>query len=85
MTGGLANRICKDGVLRVISQQTRSQAVNREPAVERFVELIREAVRLVPTRKKTRVNKGVKLRRPKENKQHGLLKSRRSERVPIDD
>jgi ribosome-associated protein len=40
----LASRIGKDGVLRVISQQTRSQATNRELAIERFVELLRDAV-----------------------------------------
>src|SRR5208337_733977 len=34
----LGNRIGKNGVLRVISQQTRSQAENKELAIERFVE-----------------------------------------------
>lgn len=81
----LRTRIDKDGVLRVISQQTRSQAENRQLAVERFVELLRDAVRQIPIRKKTRVSKGAKLRRLEEKKQHGLLKSRRSERVPIED
>ena len=33
----LANRIGKDGVLRVISRQTRSQAANRGLALGRFV------------------------------------------------
>jgi ribosome-associated protein len=33
----LASRVGKDGVLRVISQQTRSQAANRELAIERFI------------------------------------------------
>lgn len=81
----LQNRIGKDGVLRVISQKTRSQAENRELAIERFVELLRDAIKQVPIRKKTRVSKGAKLRRLEEKKQHGLLKSRRSERVPIED
>jgi ribosome-associated protein len=36
----LATRIGKDGVLRVVSQQTRSQAANRELTMERFVELL---------------------------------------------
>src|SRR5208337_2876223 len=74
----LANRIGKDGVLRVISQQTRSQLENKELAVERFVELLREAVRQVPMRKKTRVSKGAKLRRLEEKKQRGALKYERS-------
>ena len=81
----LENRIGKDGVLRVISQQTRSQVENKELAIERFAELLRGALRQVPMRKKTRVSKGAKMRRLEEKKQHGLLKSGRSERVPIED
>ncbi len=81
----LAARIGKNGVLRVISQQTRSQAENKEIAIERFAELLRDALRQVPVRKKTRVSKGAKLRRLEEKKQHGLLKSRRSARVPDED
>ena len=81
----LVNRIGKDGVLRVISQQTRSQVENKELAVERFVELLRDAVKQVPIRKKTRVSKGAKLRRLEEKKQHSALKGRRSERVPLED
>ena len=75
----------EDGVLRVISQQTRSQAANRELAIERFAELLREALKQAPKRKKTRVSKGAKLRRLEEKKQRGLLKSRRSKRVPVED
>ena len=59
----LATRISKDGVLRVISQQTRSQAENKELAMERFAELLREALKQAPKRKKTSVSKGAKLRR----------------------
>ena len=44
----LASRIGKDGLLRVISQQTRSQVENKELAVERFVELMGDALRQVP-------------------------------------
>ena len=56
----LENRIGKNGVLRVISQQTRSQVENKELAVARFAELLRDAVRQVPVRKKTRVQQGGK-------------------------
>lgn len=81
----LASRVGKDGVLRVISQQTRSKAENRELAIERFIELLREALRQFPARKKTRVNRAAKLRRMEEKKQRGLSKRRRSERVPVGD
>ena len=83
--GRLSNRISKEGVLRVISQQTRSQVENRELANERFVELMQDALRRVPIRKKTRVSKGAKLRRLEEKKQRGSLKQERSKRVPVED
>jgi ribosome-associated protein len=85
VTCRLPTRISKDGVLRVISQQTRSQVENKELAIERFVELLRDALKQVPTRKKTRVSKGAKLRRLEEKKQRSILKSKRSERVHVDD
>jgi ribosome-associated protein len=80
----LANRIGKDGVLRVISQQTRSQEANRELAIMRFIGLLRDAVKQVPIRKKTRVSRAAKLRRLEDKKQHSILKSRRSKRLPED-
>ena len=81
----LATRIGKNGVLRVISQQTRSQVENKELAIERFAELLREGLRQVPIRKKTRVGKGAKLRRLEEKTRRSLLRSKRSERVPDED
>jgi len=81
----LGNRIGKDGLLRVNSQQTRIQSENRGLAIERFVELLQDAVKQVPIRKKTRVSKGAKLRRLEEKKQHSIMKSRRSERAPVED
>jgi ribosome-associated protein len=81
----LKTRIGKDGLLRVISQQTRSQIENKELAIERFAELLRDALKQVQIRKKTRVSKGAKLRRLEEKRQHSLLKSKRSKRVPVED
>jgi len=81
----LKTRIGKDGVLRVISQQTRSQAANRELAVERFVELMRDAVRQAPVRKKTRVSRAARLHRLEEKKQQSIQKRERSKKVPVED
>jgi hypothetical protein len=53
--------------------------------VERFAELLQDALWQVPIRKKTRVSKGAKLRRLEEKKQQSLLKKERSKRVPIED
>ncbi len=80
----LANRIGRDGILRISSQQTRSQTANRELAVERFVELMQDALKQVPIRKKTRVSRGAKLRRLEEKKQRSLIKNKRSKRIPIE-
>ena len=81
----LATRIGKDGVLRVISQQTLSQPQNKELAMYRFAELLQEALRQAPIRKKARVSRAAKLRRLEEKKQRGSIKSRRSEKAPIED
>ncbi len=81
----LGNRIGKASVLRVISQQTRSQAENKELAIERFAELLRDALKKVPIRKKTRVSQGTKPCRVEEKKQTALRKSRSSEKVSGED
>jgi ribosome-associated protein len=85
ITSRLASRIGKNGVLRVVSQQTRSQTANRETAVERFVELLREAVKREKPRRKTGVSKTAQRKRLEEKKQHSLLKRGRSTRVSIED
>jgi ribosome-associated protein len=52
--GKLANRIDKDGVLRIVSQRYRTQKGNQIDAVEKFRELIRSALvrqrRRIPTK-----------------------------------
>jgi len=77
----LKTRIGKDGVLRVISQQTRSQAANRELAVERFVEFDAGCGE-EGTYKESRA---VRLRMLEEKTQRSVLKSERSKRVPVED
>lgn len=77
----LGSRMSKDGVLRVISQQTRSQVANREDAVARFVCLLQTALREAKPRKKTRVSITAQLRRLEEKRHRSLLKRRRSTKV----
>ena len=83
--GPIATSIGKNGVLRVISQQTLSQLEDSELAVEHFAELLRDVLERVPIRKKTRVSKGAKLRRLEGKKQRSLLKNERSKKVPVED
>jgi ribosome-associated protein len=73
----LRTRITKTGILRVSSQRHRTQRANREAAVERFAELIGEALHPKRPRRRTRMPKAVKERRLQEKKRRGELKRRR--------
>jgi ribosome-associated protein len=77
----LATRVNKAGVLRVVSQQTRSQAANKEAALERFVSLLQQALKPKQKRKRTRVPPGAKQRRLDDKKHRGQLKRKRSWRI----
>lgn len=64
----LSSRISKEGVLQISSQRTRSQDLNREDAVERFVELLRAALREERARVKTRATRSSREERLKEKR-----------------
>ncbi len=81
----LGGRVGKDGVLRVVSQQTRSQAANRELALARFVELLRAALTPLPVRRKTRATLAARLRRLEHKKLHGARKRERTAKVGVED
>jgi ribosome-associated protein len=81
----LPTRISKQGVLRVVSQKTRSQAVNREIALERFVELLKQALELRPKRKPTKLPAPAKEKRIAHKKHRGHLKRERSWRISRED
>lgn len=81
----LGNRISRDGVLRVGLHSTRSRLPNREAAIEHFAESVEAALKRLLIRKKTRVSSAAKERRLEEEEQRSLPKSRRSERVPLDE
>jgi len=59
----LSSRINKDGILQVTSQRTRSQELNRVDVMERFAELLREALHREPPRIATRVSRASKIKR----------------------
>ena len=80
----LATRITRDGVLQVSSQKHRSQGANRDAAVERFAELLRENLREEPPRKKTRPSRAAKARRLDEKRRQSQRKRERSARIPTD-
>ncbi|TKJ38676.1 MAG: aminoacyl-tRNA hydrolase [Planctomycetes bacterium B3_Pla] len=74
----LATRIDKNGVLRVVSQKYRTQKANRRVAVERLQQLLADALKIRPVRKKTRIPYAVKQRRLEEKRQRSLLKQQRA-------
>ncbi len=74
----LKTRISKDKRLRVISQRHRSQVANREAAIERFTELLKNALTVLTPRKKTKVSKNANQRRIDGKKHHSMIKKHRA-------
>ena len=77
----LATRVSRTGILRVVSQATRSQAANRAAAIERFAELVRGALRREKPRAPTRVSRAEKARRLESKRRRSRLKRNRVARA----
>ena len=73
----LARRISKNGLLRVSAQRHRTQAQNRDAAVERFVELLREALAEDPERRPTRPTRAARQRRVQNKRARSRVKDLR--------
>ncbi len=78
----LASRITKDGVLLVTAQDTRSQTANKQLAAERLAELLAQALKPTPPRKKTRPTLASKQRRLDAKRHRSSTKSTRSKPTP---
>lgn len=74
----LKTRISKDGILQIVSQQTRSQAENRALALARFADLLHAALKPLPVRKKTKIPRAAKRRRLESKRRQSLRKKERS-------
>lgn len=75
----LAGRMDKDGVLKIASSSERSQRINKERAVDRFVHLLRWALHRDAPRKATKVSAAQKKKRVENKRKRGDVKaSRRS-------
>jgi ribosome-associated protein len=78
------SRLTRDGVLVIIAQRHRTQARNRDDALERLIELIRQAaVRPVP-RRPTRPTKASRERRIEGKKRRGGIKASRRVKPAFD-
>lgn len=73
----LAGRINRAGVLHVTSQAERSQLANRDRALGRLEELVRDAITPRTPRKRTRPPKAQKAKRLEEKKRTGEKKKLR--------
>ncbi len=79
----LATRITKSGVLRITAQKHRSQAANKELALERFVALINDALVETPPRRPTRISRQARRQRLADKKHRSRIKQHRG-RVDAD-
>jgi ribosome-associated protein len=75
-------RITKEGVLVITAQRHRTRERNREDALERLVELLREAATPPPPpRRATKPSRAAKARRVDEKTRRGTTKRLRSTRA----
>lgn len=77
LLGRLASRVTKAGELQMHCQLHRSQSANREELVQRFAELLREALRPRRRRRKTRPGPAAVKRRLDAKRQRGHVKRER--------
>lgn len=77
-------RLTHDGVLVLTAQQHRSQERNREDAVGRLTELIRQAAVVPKARRATRPTLGSKKRRVESKVRRGAIKGLRQGKPAMD-
>ncbi len=80
----LATRVSRAGVLSVTSQRHRTQAANREAAVARLVELLRDALAERAARRPTRPGRAARARRLLGKRLRSRRKRERAAPAPED-
>ncbi|NBJ10153.1 alternative ribosome rescue aminoacyl-tRNA hydrolase ArfB [Microvirga arsenatis] len=78
------SRMTNDGVLIITAQRFRSQERNREDAVERLVELVRQATERPKPRRPTRPTLASKKRRLEAKGRRSQIKKGRSAKLGLD-
>lgn len=73
----LKNRLTKDKILILQSEESRSQHKNKALVIARFLELVKTGLKKSKPRKKTKVPKVVKLKRLRNKKQQSEKKANR--------
>ncbi|MDX1542819.1 MAG: alternative ribosome rescue aminoacyl-tRNA hydrolase ArfB [Christiangramia sp.] len=75
----LSGRINKDGILKMSSEDSRSQPTNKEIVTSNFLNEIKEALKKPRKRKKTKPTKASKIKRLKEKKRKSEIKTNRKD------
>jgi ribosome-associated protein len=78
------SRLTRDGVLVIIAQRHRTQARNRQDALDRLIELIRQAAVAPVKRRPTRPTKGSRERRIEGKKRRAGIKHLRRSKPSFD-
>lgn len=73
----LSSRLTKEGVLQLSSSESRSQHKNKALVIERFLNLIKESLKVKKPRKKTKPSKNAIEKRLKSKKEKALKKANR--------
>ncbi len=81
----LGNRITQDGVLRIISSKERTQLANRRAALNRFIEVAKDAFKAAKPRKATRAPASAAKKRLDAKTRRGAAKRTRGAGVSFDD
>lgn len=76
----LQNRLNKDRLVQVMSDESRSQLLNKEQALEKLCVLLHQALQKAKPRKPTKVSKAAKARRLDDKRQQSVKKQLRRER-----
>jgi ribosome-associated protein len=78
-------RVSKDGVLTIDARRFRTQEANRRDALERLLQLLRQAAVVPRVRRPTRPGAAARARRLDEKKRHAALKRGRRPGPPEPD
>ena len=81
----LGTRLTRRGLLRVSSQRHRTQGANRRAAVERFAELLADALADEPERRPTRPPAAARRRRLESKRRRARVKRERRPPAPAED
>jgi len=81
----LASRVDSTGTMRVVAQAQRSQLANRRAAVERFAELLGDALAVPRSRTPTRPTAAARARRLQAKRRRASTKQARRRPKPLDE